>query len=149
LAYSAQRHGRNWPGKILLRSARQQVAPHLRLLVSGGAAIDVEVEKTLDALGWEMLTGYGLVETSSMLTFNPPGAALPGSGTAPLIREIALLGQNGALVALVVPDLAAARDSGALRLGEAIREGLAAKARVLPSYARLSGFGQAEKLPAI
>ena len=198
----AQRHGTNWPGKILLTSVRQQFAPRLRLLVSGGAAVDVEVEETLDAMGWEMLTGYGLVETSSMLSFNPPGAALPGSagrpvpgmqvrianpdadgvgeievrgpslfagyrndpaktkeaftpdgwfrtgdlgsidrlgylhiaarktetivladgkklfpeefeavyGTAPLVREIALLGQNGALVALVVPDLAAARD---------------------------------------
>ena len=61
-------------------------------------------------------------------------------GTAPLIREVALLGQNGALVALVVPDLAAARDSGALRLEDAIREGLAVKARMLPSYARLTGF---------
>ena len=60
--------------------------------------------------------------------------------TAPLIREIALLGQNGALVGLVVPDFLAARDFGSLRLGDAIREGLATKARNLPSYARLSGF---------
>ncbi len=232
LACWAQRHGTNWPGKILLRSLRQQVAPHLRLLVSGGAAVDVEVEETLDALGWEILTGYGLVETSSMLSFNAPGAALPGSagrpvpgmhvrianpdadgvgeievrgpslfagyrndpaktqeaftpdgwfrtgdlgsidregylhiaarktetivladgkklfpeefesayGTVPLVREIALLGQNGALVALVVPDLAAARDFGALRLEDAIRDGLAAKAHMLPSYARITGF---------
>lgn len=240
LASWAQRHGRSWPGKILLRSVRQQVAPHLRLLVSGGAAVDVDVERTLDALGWDMLTGYGLVETSSMLTFNPPGAALPGSAgrpvpgmqvrianpdadgvgeievcgpslfagyrddpvktqeaftsdgwfrtgdlgsidrlgylhvtarktetivladgkklfpeeferayeAAPLIREIALLGQNGALVALVVPDLAAARDAGALRLEGAIRESLAAKAGLLPSYARPTGFAIAhEALP--
>ena len=232
MARWAQRHGAKWPGRILLRPLRRHVAPHLRLLVSGGAAVDVEVEETLDALGWEMLTGYGLVETSSMLSFNPPGAALPGSaghpvpgmkvriarpgadgvgeievrgpslfagyrndpaktqqaftpdgwfrtgdlgsvdrqgylhiaarktetivladgkklfpeefegayGTVPLIHEIALLGQNGALVALVVPDLAAARDFGALRLEEAIRDGLADKARMLPSYARLTGF---------
>ena len=232
LACWAQRHGTNWPGKILLRSVRQQLAPHLRLLVSGGAAVDAEVEETLDALGWEMLTGYGLVETSSMLSFNPPGAALPGSAgrpvpgmqvrianpeadgvggievrgpslfagyrndpaktqeaftpdgwfrtgdlgsidrlgylhitarknetivladgkklfpeefeaayeTVPLVGEIALLGQNGALVALVVPDLAAARDFGALRLENAIRDGLEAKARTLSSYARLTGF---------
>lgn len=32
LAYWAQRHGTNWPGKVLLRSMRQQLAPHLRLL---------------------------------------------------------------------------------------------------------------------
>ena len=240
LACWAQRHGTNWPGKILLRPLRQQVAPHLRLLVSGGAAVDIEVEETLDALGWKMLTGYGLVETSSMLSFNPPSAALPGSAgrpvpgmqvrianpaadgvgeievrgpslfagyrndpaktqeaftpdgwfrtrdlgsidrlgylhisaretetivladgkklfpekfeaayeTVPLVGEIALLGQNGALVALVVPDLAAARDFGALRLEDAIRDGLEARARTLPSYVRLTGFAIArEALP--
>ena len=57
---------------------RQHFAPHLRLLVSGGAAVDIEVEETLDAMGWEMLTGYGLVETSSMVSFDPPGAASRG-----------------------------------------------------------------------
>ena len=61
---------------------RRQIAPRLRLLVSGGAAVPMEVEETLDALGWEMLTGYGLVETSSMLAFNPPGAASSGLGRA-------------------------------------------------------------------
>jgi long-chain acyl-CoA synthetase len=59
---------------------------------------------------------------------------------APLVREIALLGIDGALVGLVVPDLAAARESGALRLADALRENLTAKALALPSHARLSGF---------
>ena len=236
----AGRHAISAPGRILFRPIRRQLAPQLRLLVSGGAAIEREVEETLGALGWEVLTGYGLVETSSMLTFNPPGAARPGSagrpvqgmeirihdpdaagtgeietrgpslfagyrgdpdktreaftddgwfrtgdlGTidrdgylhiaarksetivladgkklfpeafepayaaAPLIHETALLGVGGALVALVVPDLAAARDMGALRLADAIREGLTAAAQTLPSYARLSGFAIArEALP--
>jgi len=233
----AWRHGVAWPGRVLLRPLRRQVAPHLRLLVSGGAAIGADVEATLDAMGWEMLTGYGLVETSSMLSFNPPGASLPGSAgravpgvdvriadpgadgvgeievrgpslfagyrgdadttrealtadgwfhtgdlgsldrrgylhisarktetivlaggkklfpepfediyaTAPLVREVALLGVKGALVALVVPDLGAAREAGALRLGDALHEGLMAKAKTLPSHARLSGFAIAHQ----
>src|SRR5487761_1551201 len=233
----AWRHGVAWPGRVLPRPLRRQVAPHLRLLVSGGAAIGADVEATLDAMGWEMLTGYGLVETSSMLSFNPPGASLPGSAgravpgvdvriadpgadgvgeievrgpslfagyrgdadttrealtadgwfhtgdlgsldrrgylhisarktetivlaggkklfperfediyaTAPLVREVALLGVKGALVALVVPDLGAAREAGALRLGDALHEGLMAKAKTLPSHARLSGFAIAHQ----
>ncbi|MDE2230284.1 MAG: AMP-binding protein [Alphaproteobacteria bacterium] len=228
----AWRRGMSGPGRFLLRPLRRQMASRLRLLVSGGAAISAEVEETLDAMGWEMLTGYGLVETSSMLTFNPPGASRPGSAgrpvpgmavrianpgadgvgeieargpslfagyyrdpertravftadgwfrtgdlgaldrqgylhiaarktetivladgkklfpeafedtyaTAPLIREVALLGIKGVLAALVVPDLDAAREAGALRLEDALREGLMAKAAALPSYARLSGF---------
>ncbi|MDE2166931.1 MAG: AMP-binding protein [Alphaproteobacteria bacterium] len=233
----AWRRGATWPGRVLLWPIRRQVAARLRLLVSGGAAIAAEIEEALDAMGWEMLTGYGLVETSSMLSFNPPGAALPGSAgravpgidiriaepgaegvgevevrgpslfagyrgdpgktreaftsdgwfrtgdlgtldhrgylhiaarktetivlaggkklfpepfediyaTAPLVREVALLGINGALVALVVPDLAAAREAGALRLGNALRDGLITKARALPSHARLSGFAIAHQ----
>ncbi len=228
----AKRQGVDWPGRILLGSIRRKLAPELRLLVSGGAPVSAEVEEALGAIGWEMLTGYGLVETSSMLTYNLPGATLLGSAgraipgmkarianhsedgigeievrgpsvfsgyrgdpvktreaftedgwfrtgdlgsidskgflhiearksdtivladgkklfpeefeaiyaAAPLVREIALLGQNGALVGLVVPDFSAARDFGTLRLGDAIREGLTAKAHSLPSYARLTGF---------
>lgn len=228
----AERRGAHWPGRIFFAPLRRKVAPRLRLLVSGGAAVNWEVEETLDALGWEMLTGYGLVETSSMLTFNPPGEAVPGSAgrpvpgmevriarfdaagvgdieargpslfagyrddaaktreaftadgwfrtgdlgrfdvrgylhiaarrvetivladgkkifpeefeaqyaAAPFIREIALLGLDGMLVGLVVPDLAEARESGAMRLNEALREAIAAQARLLPSHARLSGF---------
>jgi long-chain acyl-CoA synthetase len=232
VAGRVKQRGVDWPGRILLRPVRRKLAPDLRLLVSGGAPISAEVEEALGAMGWEMLTGYGLVETSAMLTFNLPGAALPGSvgrpvpgtevriaspdehgigeietrgpslfsgyrgdptktreaftedgwfrtadlgwidghaylhiaarkgetivladgkklfpeefegvyATAPLVREIALLGHNGALVGLVVPDLTAAREFGTFRLVDAIREGLATKARSLPSYARLSGF---------
>jgi long-chain acyl-CoA synthetase len=228
----AVRHRMRWPGRLLLFPLRRQIGSRLRLLVSGGAAVPLEIEETLDALGWEMLTGYGLVETSSMLTFTPRGAGVLGSagrpvpGTAvrivnagengvgdievrgpsvfvgyrgdpaktseaftaggwfhtgdlgsidaegylhitarkaetivladgkklfpeefeavyagvPMVREIALLGHEGALAALVVPDLAAAREGGAMRLGDALREGLAEKSRTLPSYARLSGF---------
>ena len=231
-ALQAERHHMHWFGRLLLAPLRRSIAPRLRLLVSGGAAVPIEVEETLDSLGWEMLTGYGLVETSSMLTFNPPRAAVSGSAgrpvpgmelrianpggdgvgdietrgpslfagyrgdqaktreaftadgwfrtgdlgsidtggylhitarktetivladgkklfpeefetayaSAPLIREIALLGIEGALVGLVVPNLAAARDAGAMRLADALRDGLVAKARELPSYARLSGF---------
>ena len=226
------RHGLRSPGRFFLSALRRRIAPRLRLLVSGGAAVDAEIEETLDALGWEMLTGYGLVETSSMLTFNPPGAAVPGSAgrpvagmevrivnpdvdglgdietrgpslfagyrddpaktrdafsaegwfrtgdlgsidgrgylhiaarktetivladgkklfpeafetvyeTIPLIREIALLGVDGALVGLVVPNLSAAREAGAMRLADALRESLTVKGNTLPSYARLSGF---------
>ena len=229
---SLSRYGFHRSRRLLLAPLRRRLAPQLRLLVSGGASVPIEVERTLDALGWEMLTGYGLVETSSMLTFNPPGEALPGAagrpvpgmeiriagaepdgvgdieargpslfsgyrddpektrealttdgwfrtgdlgsidrrgylhvtarkvetivladgkklfpepfeavyGTAPLVREIALLAVDGALVGLVVPDLAAARDTGAMRLADALREGLTAAARPLPPYARLSGF---------
>ncbi len=67
------------PGRVLFGAVHRQLAPELRLLVSGGAKLDGEVEGTLAALGWEVMTGYGLTETSPILSFNRPGAARPGS----------------------------------------------------------------------
>jgi long-chain acyl-CoA synthetase len=66
-------------GRVLFGAIHRQLAPELRLLVSGGAKLDGEVEDTLAALGWDVLTGYGLTETSPILSFNRPGAAHAGS----------------------------------------------------------------------
>jgi long-chain acyl-CoA synthetase len=66
-------------GRWLFRSLRAQLGPSLRLLVSGGAALATEDEAALRALGWELLTGYGLTETSPILTFNRPGRPRIGS----------------------------------------------------------------------
>ncbi len=227
-------------GRLLFGALRRAFAPELRLLVSGGAALDREVESTLQGLGWDVMTGYGLTETSPILSFNRPGAAragtagrpLPGvelritrpdeTGTGeieahgasvfqgyrgdeaatrkaftddgwfrtgdfgsldpegylhivarvsetivladgkklfpeepeavyaahPLIKEIALFAQNGALVGLVVPDFEAVRAAGAVRMRDLIRDALADKARGLPSHARLTGFAVArDRLP--
>ncbi|WP_290650382.1 AMP-binding protein [Aquisalimonas sp.] len=73
-------------GRRLFRSLHQRLAPQLRLVVAGGAALDPELAEKLQGLGWEVATGYGLSETSPILTFNPPdrlrvraaGLALPG-----------------------------------------------------------------------
>ena len=73
-------------GYVLFRRARAEIGPKLRLMVSGGAALPFADEWALNALGWRVLTGYGLTETSPILTFNRPlhprigtaGQALPG-----------------------------------------------------------------------
>ncbi|WP_064742118.1 AMP-binding protein [Inquilinus limosus] len=59
------------PGK-LLRPLHRRIAPKLRLLVSGGAALDAGLALRLEGLGWRVATGYGLTETSPMLTWNLP-----------------------------------------------------------------------------
>jgi long-chain acyl-CoA synthetase len=71
-------------GRFLFGAVHRQLAPDLRLLVSGGAKLDGEVEESLAALGWGVMTGYGLTETSPILAFNRPGAAKQGSVGRPL-----------------------------------------------------------------
>ena len=73
-------------GGPLLRWLRRRVAPELRLLASGGAALDADVALRLEALGWRTVSGYGLTETSPLLTLDLPdrdrfgtaGVAVPG-----------------------------------------------------------------------
>jgi long-chain acyl-CoA synthetase len=219
-------------GRWLFAPLHRRLGPRLRILVSGGAALDPETEDALTGLGWEVLTGYGLTETSPILAFTrrgrkPGGSAgrpLPGvemrivnagadgigeiqaRGTSvfagyrndpaatatvftedgwfrtgdlgwldsggnlhiaarltetivladgkkifpepaetvyadsPFIRELAILGHKGQLVALVVPNLDAIRARGAARAEDLIREALSERGRSLPPHQRLSGI---------
>ena len=62
-------------GRQLLWPLHRRLGPELRLLASGGARLEPEIAWRLEGLGWQVLTGYGLSETSPILTFNPPGRA--------------------------------------------------------------------------
>jgi len=73
-------------GRRLFRGLHQRMAPSVRMVVSGGAPLNPEIGERLRDLGWEVATGYGLTETSPILTYNPPdrlrlkaaGLPLPG-----------------------------------------------------------------------
>jgi long-chain acyl-CoA synthetase len=71
-------------GRILFAPVRHRVAPRLRLLVSGGARLETETEEKLEALGWTVLSGYGLAETASLFTGNRPYGRRVGSAGRPL-----------------------------------------------------------------
>ncbi len=70
-------------GRLLLAPLRRTVGPRLRLLVSGGAHLEAAVARQLEALGWMVLSGYGLAETSSVFTCNRPEARRAGSAGRP------------------------------------------------------------------
>ena len=59
---------------------------------------------------------------------------------SPYVTEIALLERAGDLVGLIVPDLAAVKESGYRRIEDALRVSLAEVSRPLPGFQRLSGF---------
>lgn len=59
--------------EIFFRSLREKMGfGKLRYMISGGAALPVWVSKGLEELGFPLLQGYGLSETSPVLTLNPP-----------------------------------------------------------------------------
>jgi long-chain acyl-CoA synthetase len=60
-------------GRRLFARLHAQLGPRVRIVSSGGAPLDPRIARKLEALGWEVATGYGLSETSPILTFNAPG----------------------------------------------------------------------------
>lgn len=57
---------------------------HLRFLVSGGAALPPGTQAGLEHFGFRVLQGYGLTETSPILTWMSEGASRPGCAGQPL-----------------------------------------------------------------
>lgn len=73
-------------GRTIFAPLRRQFASSLRTMVYGGAPLDPELAWKLTGLGWQIGGGYGLTETSPILTVVTPGSrrldtsgrALPG-----------------------------------------------------------------------
>jgi long-chain acyl-CoA synthetase len=57
-------------GRFLFKPLHQQFGGKLKCFVSGGAPLDPHVEEDFHALGFNVLQGYGLTETSPVLTVN-------------------------------------------------------------------------------
>jgi long-chain acyl-CoA synthetase len=79
-------------GKVIFRSVHRAFGERFRFFASGGARLDPQVMEDLEALGFTILEGYGLTETSPVVTFNPLGKRKPGSAGRPLpAAEIKIL----------------------------------------------------------
>jgi len=71
-------------GKLLFRSVHERFGRQFRLMTSGGASLSPETMRGLEAFGFTVLEGYGLTETSPVVTFNPIEKRKPGSVGIPL-----------------------------------------------------------------
>ena len=69
---------------LIARKVRKNFGYKLRFFVSGGARLDPKVARDLSRLGFSILEGYGLTETSPVATFNPPGRQRFGSVGTPV-----------------------------------------------------------------
>ncbi len=56
----------------------------LKFFACGGARLEPSVMKDLEAIGFTIIEGYGLSETSPIITFNPLKKRKPGSAGIPL-----------------------------------------------------------------
>ncbi len=63
---------------------KQGFGPDLRLIVTGGAAVDSVTEKGLNDFGYLILQGYGLTECAPLLAFNAPDKHKEGTAGYPV-----------------------------------------------------------------
>jgi long-chain acyl-CoA synthetase len=70
--------------KLIFKKVRGRFGGRLRLVVSGSAALSKEVAEFIDALGIEVYEGYGLTETSPVVSVNTPAHRKIGSVGKPL-----------------------------------------------------------------
>ncbi|MBL0060814.1 MAG: AMP-binding protein [bacterium] len=72
-------------GETLFKSLRRKAGlSTVRLMVSGGAALPVSVNRFFESLGFVLIQGYGLTECSPVLCVNPPAKNKLGSVGPPL-----------------------------------------------------------------
>src|SRR5262245_11878489 len=64
---------------LVFRKIRARLGGKIRLFISGGAALEKETAEFFWAAGLPIYEGYGLSETSPVITLNGPGAARIGS----------------------------------------------------------------------
>jgi len=57
-------------GKSLFGSVHKEFGGKLRSFVSGGAPLNIDVERDMNALGFRVLQGYGLTETAPVISVN-------------------------------------------------------------------------------
>ncbi len=72
IAYSAA-------DRIVFQQIRRRLGGRLRFFISGGAALQQEIAEFFWAIGLPIYEGYGLSETSPVITLNGPGAVRLGS----------------------------------------------------------------------
>lgn len=70
--------------RMVFAAVHRQMGGHLIYCVSGGAALDTEIGEGLRTLGISVLEGYGMTETSPMISFTRPGDIIPGCSGLPL-----------------------------------------------------------------
>lgn len=65
--------------KLVFDKLKQRTGGHIRLFVSGGAALPPEIDTFFKCAGMNILQGYGLTETSPVIAANKPGEEKVGA----------------------------------------------------------------------
>jgi long-chain acyl-CoA synthetase len=89
-----------WPflGRTVANRVRAGFGGRLRMSISGGAPLALHIARVFIGLGLNLLQGYGLTETSPVISFNTTDDNIPGTVGRPLPGVEAAIAANGELL---------------------------------------------------
>jgi long-chain acyl-CoA synthetase len=76
----------------------ERIGRSLRFMISGGAKLSEEVWRDLEAMGFEILEGYGLTETAPLVSVNRPDKKKIGSAGVPVDEVKVKVAENGEIL---------------------------------------------------
>ena len=90
-----------WPvlNKLVAGKIMAKLGGRMRLAASGGAPLPTPIAKVFIGLGLNLVQGYGLTETSPILSGNPPDDNVPASVGIPLEGIELRIGEDDELLA--------------------------------------------------
>ncbi|WP_336024276.1 AMP-dependent synthetase/ligase [Halobellus salinisoli] len=80
--------------RLVFEQVREALGGRVDFLISGGGSLSPELCRLYHAMGLPILEGYGLTETSPVVTVNPPEAPKIGTIGPPLVGVEARLDQS-------------------------------------------------------
>ena len=84
--------------KKVFKKVHEAFGGNLRFFVSGGAKLDPKVAEDFITLGIPVIEGYGLTETSPIVSFNPPDRIKVGSVGVPIKNVFVKVSPEGEIL---------------------------------------------------
>ncbi len=88
-----------WPllNKLVASKVNEKLGGRIRVALCGGAALSKDVDKFFSGLGFPLMQGYGLTESSPIISVNEPGQNKLGSVGKPIRNTEVRISDEGEL----------------------------------------------------